>query len=62
MSFLIDESAVAKAELAQLLGGTKTLVTGALRRDINTAGDGEDNKVYNSILTFDGSGTCGGPL
>ena len=57
VSFLIDESAVAKAELAQLLGGTKTLVTGALRRDINTSGNGEDNKVYNSILTFDGSGT-----
>ena len=62
MSFLIDESAVAKVELAQLLGGTKTLVTGALRRDINTTGDGEDNKVYNSILTFDGFWQCGGPL
>lgn len=57
VSFLIDESAVAKVELAQLLGGNKSLVTGALRRDINTAGDGADNKVYNSILTFDGSGT-----
>ena len=57
VSFLIDESAVAKVELAQLLGGNKILVTGALRRDINTTGDGEDNKVYNSILTFDGSGT-----
>ena len=34
VSFLIDESAGAKAELAQLLGGSKTLVTGALRRDI----------------------------
>jgi apolipoprotein N-acyltransferase len=56
VSFLIDESDVAKAELAQLLGGNTTLVTGALRRDINTSGDGEDNKVYNSILTFDGSG------
>ena len=57
VSFLIDESVGAKAELAQLLGGSKTLVTGALRRDINTTGDGEDDKVYNSILTFDGSGT-----
>ncbi len=57
VSFLIDESAVAKTELAQLLGGNKILVTGALRRDINATGDGEDNKVYNSILTFDGSGT-----
>jgi apolipoprotein N-acyltransferase len=57
VSFLIDESAVAKVELAQLLGGNTTLVTGALRRDINTTGDGADNKVYNSVLTFDGSGT-----
>ena len=57
VSFLIDESAVAKGELAELLGGNKTLVTGALRRDVNTTGDGENNKVYNSILTFDGSGT-----
>lgn len=56
VSFLIDESAAAKVELAELLGGTKILMTGALRRDINTTGDGEDNKVYNSILTFDGSG------
>jgi apolipoprotein N-acyltransferase len=57
VSFLIDESAIAKVELAQLLGGNTTLVTGALRRDINTTGDGAENKVYNSILTFDGSGT-----
>ena len=57
VSFLIDESEAAKVELAELLGGTKTLVTGALRRDISTTGDGEDYKVYNSILTFDGSGT-----
>jgi apolipoprotein N-acyltransferase len=57
VSFLIDESAVAKVELAQLLGGNTTLVTGALRRDINTTGDGAENKVYNSVLTFDGSGT-----
>ena len=57
VSFLIDESAVAKTELAQLLGGNRTLVTGALRRDVNATGDGEDNKLYNSILTFDGSGT-----
>lgn len=57
VSFLIDESDVAKVDLAQLLGGNKTLVTGALRRDVNTTGDGEGNKVYNSILTFDGSGT-----
>ncbi len=56
VSFLIDESAGAKAELARLLGGAKTLVTGALRRDVADAGKGESDKVYNSILTFDGSG------
>ena len=44
VSFLIDESAGAQTELAQVLGGSKTLVTGALRRDINTTGDGEDRQ------------------
>jgi apolipoprotein N-acyltransferase len=56
VSFLIDESAGARTELAQVLGGNKTLMTGALRRDVNTTGDGEADKVYNSVLTFDGSG------
>jgi apolipoprotein N-acyltransferase len=56
VTFLIDESAAAQIELADLLGGTRTLVTGALRRDINTSGDGKDDKVFNSILTFDSSG------
>jgi apolipoprotein N-acyltransferase len=57
VSFLIDESVGARAELAQVLGGSKTLMTGALRRDINTTGIEEADKVYNSVLTFDGSGT-----
>ena len=57
VSFLIDESVGAQAALAELLGGSKTLMTGALRRDVNTTGDGEADKVYNSVLTFDGSGT-----
>jgi apolipoprotein N-acyltransferase len=57
VSFLIDESVGARAELAQMLGGSKTLMTGALRRDVNTTGDGKDDSVYNSVLTFDGSGT-----
>ncbi len=56
VSFLIDESAGAKAELAQLLGGSKTLVTGALRRDVVDVNNRESDRVYNSILTFDGSG------
>ena len=60
VSFLIDESAVAKAELAQLLGGATTLVTGALRRDVVVGDDRTRDKIYNSILTFDGSGTVVG--
>jgi apolipoprotein N-acyltransferase len=56
VSFLIDESVGARTELAQMLGGSKTLMTGALRRDVNTTGDGKDDNVYNSILTFDGTG------
>lgn len=52
--FLIDESERARAEVAQVLGGSKTLVTGALRREANIAGDGGSNKVFNSILAFDG--------
>ena len=56
VSFLIDESVGARAELAQMLSGSKTLMTGALRREINTTRDGKDDNVYNSILTFDGSG------
>ena len=57
VSFLIDESVGARTELAQMMGGSKTLMTGALRRDVNTTGDGEADNVYNSVLTFDGSGT-----
>ena len=58
--FLIDESDGGRAEVAQLLGGTKTLVTGALRREISITGDAESDKVYNSILTFDGFGNVVG--
>ncbi|HEX7108403.1 MAG TPA: apolipoprotein N-acyltransferase, partial [Aestuariivirga sp.] len=54
--FLIDESDNSRAEVAQLLGGTATLVTGALRREISIVGDTESDKVYNSVLTFDGLG------
>jgi len=54
--FLIDESDSARAEVAQLLGGTKTLVTGTLRREVSITGDSESDKVYNSVLTFDGIG------
>ena len=54
--FLIDESDHASAEVAKLLGGTKTLMTGTLRREISIVGDEESDKVFNSILTFDGFG------
>ena len=54
--FLIDESDSSRAEVAQLLGGTRTLVTGALRREISIVGGAESDKVYNSVLTFDGRG------
>ncbi len=49
--FFIDESPVAKAELKPLLGGRTVLITGSIRRD---AEDGD--KVFNSIITFDGMG------
>jgi apolipoprotein N-acyltransferase len=54
--FLIAESESAKAALAELLGGSKTLLTGTLRREAGIAGDGASDNIYNSILTFDGLG------
>ena len=51
--FLIAESDVAKAELKQLLGGHTVLITGSLRRDADQEG-GSDDKIYNSVVTFDG--------
>lgn len=49
--FLIDESPAARAELAPLLGGRTTLLTGAIRRDPS---GGEDPDLFNSIIVFDG--------
>ncbi len=54
--FLIDESDGSRAELAAMLAGEQTLMTGTLRRDKNTAGNPNEDKVYNSVLTFDGFG------
>ena len=54
--FLIDESAGAKIEVAQLLGEGRTLVTGTLRREKNANGNPDDDRVYNSVLAFDGFG------
>ena len=51
VSFFIDESPVAKAELKPMLGGHTVLITGSIRRDQ----DGRDEPhVYNSVITFDG--------
>ena len=32
-------------------------MTGALRRDVDMTGDGQDDEVYNGVLTFDGVGS-----
>jgi apolipoprotein N-acyltransferase len=50
VSFFIDEHAQALSELAQMLPQQTTLVMGALRRD----GAAESERVYNSVLAFDG--------
>jgi apolipoprotein N-acyltransferase len=60
VSFLIDESDSARAEVTLVLGGTKTLVTGSLRREVNITGNGEADKVFNSVLAFDGFGNVVG--
>jgi apolipoprotein N-acyltransferase len=54
--FLIDESEGAEAEVAGLLGANRTLVTGTLRRDKSSTGDSQNDKVYNSVLAFNGFG------
>lgn len=54
--FLIDESPVAHDELARLLAGRTSLVMGAIRRDPDKRDADGDRLVYNSILTFDGTG------
>jgi apolipoprotein N-acyltransferase len=53
--FLIDESPVAKAELARLLGGRTVLMTGAVRRDATRRDSSGNPLFYNSIITFDGN-------
>lgn len=54
VSFFIDESPVAKAELKPLLGGRTVLITGSIRRDAEGANDGVPD-IHNSIITFDGN-------
>ncbi len=55
--FLIDESERGRAEVAQLLGANRTLITGTLRREKSSNGNSDDDRIYNSVLAFDGSGT-----
>jgi apolipoprotein N-acyltransferase len=54
--FLIDESDGARAEVAALLGPGRILMTGALRRERANTSERDDDRVYNSVLTFDGLG------
>ena len=54
--FLIDESAGGKSEVAALLGLNRILITGALRREKSSNGVADDDRVFNSVLGFDGEG------
>ncbi len=54
--FLIDESAAARSEVSQMLGAGRVLVTGSLRREKSVDGKSDADKIFNSILAFDGSG------
>ncbi len=58
--FLIDESPVARQELAVLLQGRSTLFTGALRREPNQIDAQGEPAVHNSIIIFDGNGQVTG--
>ena len=55
--FLIDESDVAKTELARMLAGRTVLITGAIRRDLSRQDADGENPVFNSVITFDGTAT-----
>ncbi|MGQ0483777.1 MAG: apolipoprotein N-acyltransferase [Hyphomicrobiales bacterium] len=52
--FLIDESAVARAELRRVLNGKAVLIMGAIRRDPLRKDGAGTPLVYNSVLAFDG--------
>ena len=54
--FLIDESAGGREEVALLLGPSRVLITGALRREKSGNGVADDDRVFNSVLGFDGEG------
>jgi apolipoprotein N-acyltransferase len=56
VTFLIDESPEAQAELATALEGHKVLLTGALRRERRTDPGAEEDDIYTSIIVFDGLG------
>ena len=52
--FLIDESPVARDEIARMLNGKGVLLTGSIRREAQS-GD-TPARVFNSIIAFDGRG------
>ena len=54
--FLIDESKGGKADVARLLGEQRILMTGTLRREKSSSGNSDDDRVFNSVLAFDGDG------
>lgn len=53
LSFYIDESTQGLAELADMLPDGTALVLGALRRDTETEAQGNERRVYNSVLGLD---------
>ena len=53
--FLIDESQIAATELRPVLAGRTMLITGSIRRDRVEGQSPAEAKVFNSIITFDGS-------
>ena len=53
--FLIDESKEGQREMAEVLGGDKILLTGAVRRSSPENVNGKAPDYFTSILAFDGS-------
>jgi apolipoprotein N-acyltransferase len=52
VSFLLDESEIAKTEIANALQPGQTLLTGAIRRQVS----GTDERYFTSVLNMDDSG------
>ena len=54
--FLLDESVEGKTELGVMLQGTRTLITGAVRRSSPKSANGETPRFFTSVMVFDGAG------